>query len=130
MTLRIFVAMLVFGCLMQAQTSPKYHSGEVLQMESVQCVVMAENQPPSAYAATEECQEYVLEGEGVLFHLRSRDAKHPVLLPVGKRAQYRIEDGHLFIRIGKQDREFAVASMEPREPVDAPVKSVKLNHLQ
>ena len=128
MTYRLFAGMLVLTCMGQAQT-PKYHTGKLLQMESVQCVVF-ESQHGSGPAGIANCQEYVLEADGVLFHFRSRDQKHPALLPVGAMAQYRVEEGHFFLRVDGREHEYAVVSMEPREAAAAPVKSAKVNHLQ
>ena len=98
-------------------------------MESVQCVV-AETQQAATPASLMNCEEYVLEAEGVLFHFRSRDPKHAVQLPVGHTAQYRIEHGHFFLKIDKKEQEFVVVSMEPRESKATPVRSAKVNHLQ
>lgn len=128
MIYRLLAAFLALGCLGQAQT-PKYHTGKLLQMESVQCVVF-ESQHGSDQAGIANCQEYVLEADSVLFHFRSRDPKRPALLPVGAMAQYRIEEGHFFLRVDGREREYAVVSMEPREFSAAPVKSAKVNHLQ
>jgi len=126
---RMLTVWLALSCLAQAQAAPRYHAGKLLQMESVQCVV-AESGAATAPASAVDCQEYVLEAEGVLFHFRSRDPRHPVLLPVGQTAQYRIAEGHFFLRVDKKEREFVVVSMEPRESKAAPVHSVQLNHLQ
>jgi hypothetical protein len=129
MTSRILMAFLALTCLAQAQTPTKYHSGKLLQMESVQCIV-AEPQQPTAPASTVDCEEYVLQAQGVLFHFRARDPKHPVSLPVGKIAQYRVQEGHFFVRVDGREREFQVVAMEPVASKGAPVSSVKLNHLQ
>jgi hypothetical protein len=97
-------------------------------MESVQCIVGSPN--PELPAAA-PCQEYVLEGEGVLFHLHAQKTGEPVLLPVGKTLQYRLAEGHFYLRLGGHDREFSVVAMEPRESRHAPVHSAeKINHLQ
>jgi len=129
MTYRMLATVLVLACMGQAQTPPKYHTGKLLQMESVQCVVF-EGQHGSGSAGIANCQEYVLQADEVLFHFRSRDPKRPALLPVGEMAQYRIEEGHFFLRAGGHEREYSVVSMEPRESAAAPVKSAKVNHLQ
>jgi hypothetical protein len=126
---RLLTIMLALTCLAQAQAPSKYHTGKLLQMESVQCVV-AEAQHATAPASTVNCEEYVLEGEGVLFHFRARDPKHPVRLPVGHTAQYRIVQGHFLLRVDRTEQEFVVVSMEPRESMAAPVRSARVNHLQ
>lgn len=126
---RLLTILLALTCLAQAQAPSTYHTGKLLQMESVQCVV-AQTQEASTPASVVDCAEYVLEAEGVLFHFRSRDPKHASALPVGHMAQYRIEEGHFFLRSGKKEQEFVVVSMEPRESKPASVRSAKVNHLQ
>ena len=106
--------------------SASYHSGKLLQMESVQCVIMEEGSSGVA-----SCQEYVLEGDDILFHLHPAKGSKVTLLPIGKTLQYRISEGHFFLRVSGKDREFEVVAMEPRETREAPVHSAeKLNHLQ
>ena len=88
---------------------------------------------PNAADAT-VCQEYVVQGDDVLFHLRPKDTKHAVLLPVGKEVAYRIEQDRFFLHTstdGKKEREYLVVSMEPRAQSDSTVQTaMKLNHLQ
>jgi hypothetical protein len=80
------------------------------------------------------CQEYVLRGDDVLFHLRAKDGKHPQMLPVGKDVSYRIEEDRFFLRVAANDRkerEYQVVSMEPREKPEGVIQSaMKINHLQ
>jgi hypothetical protein len=114
--------------LAPAQNGAHYHSGKLLQMESVQCVVESQ---ASAGAQSKPCQEYVLQGEGVLFHLHTKSGGQQALLPVGKNLPYRLEEGHFYLRLNGHDREFSVVAMEPVEPQQAPVHSAeKINHLQ
>jgi hypothetical protein len=106
-------------------------------MESLQCTVFenlkaSDKEPDSAL-----CQEYVLKGEDVLFHLRAKDTKHPLLLPVGKDMEYRIEEDRFFLRLeagekgDKKDHEYAVLSMEPADkPAATTQTAMKINHLQ
>jgi len=126
---RWLTIMLVLSCFVQAQGPPKYHTGKLIQMESVGCVI-AETRQDTAPASVVNCEEYVLEAEGVLFHFRLRDPKHAVQLPVGHTAQYRIDQGHFFLKVEKKEQEFVVVSMEPRESKVPAVRSAKVNHLQ
>jgi hypothetical protein len=112
----------------QAQQAGRYHSGKLLQMESVPCVVA---QQSGAAPANINCDEYVLEGDGVMFHLQPKKASDAHLLPVGKTMEYRLVESHFFLRVNGRDREFSVMAMEPRESAGAPVHSAqKINHLQ
>jgi hypothetical protein len=134
MRLKLVLVAVVAASIAQAQEPKKYHLGQLLQMESLQCTVF-ENQSSDAKAADSAmCQEYVLRGEDVLFHLRAKDLKHPSLLPVGKDVSYRIEEDRFFVKLPSGDRkehEYKVVSMESRDRPEATVQSaMKINHLQ
>jgi hypothetical protein len=66
------------------------------------------------------CQEYVLQTDRITYRIRPRDDKHPVLLPVGETAQFRIHKDKLLLRVPEADgkeREYFVLSMTPRSDV-------------
>jgi hypothetical protein len=76
-----------------------YQSGKLLQMDSVPCGVDEKDAKSfaselvgtdSGHKKSQEllCQEYLLQAEKVIYRVRPRDAKHPVLLPVGEHAQF------------------------------------------
>jgi hypothetical protein len=79
-------------------------------------------------------QEYVLESERVIYRIRPRDEKHPVLLPVGEQAQFRLQKDRMLLRVEDLDgkeREYIVVSMTPRSDSNtADATPVRLNHLQ
>ncbi len=132
MTPKLAFAALLLASLVHAQDTKKYHNGQLLQMESLECTVF-EN--PSANASDSVvCQEYVLQGDEVLFHLRAKDVKHTVLLPVGKEVAYRIEEDRFYLRLGagdKKEHEYRVVAMEPRDKSGPSVQTaLKVNHLQ
>lgn len=106
-----------------------YQKGRIQQMESVSCGY-AENSGKTfvgeivgtdgAHKKTKEmlCQEYVLKAERVLYRIRPRDEKHPVLLPVGEDAEFRINKDKLILRVNEldnKDRDYLVVSMTPIE---------------
>jgi hypothetical protein len=67
------------------------------------------------------CQEYTLQTDRLNFRIRSKNEKHPVLLPIGETAQFRLHRDHLLLRVPETDgkeREYIVVSMTPRS--DAP----------
>jgi hypothetical protein len=125
---------LVMGVVLLASATyakePKPHqSGKLMQMESVPCGV-DENSgksvvgeiigTDSAHKKTHEllCQEYVLQSDKVIYRIRPRDEKHPVLLPVGEQAQFRMQKDRMILRVedlDDKDREYIVVSMTPRE---------------
>jgi hypothetical protein len=112
-----------------AKDAKPRQSGKLLQMESVACGV-DENSgksvvgeligTDSAHKKTHEmlCQEYILQTDKIIFRIRPRDEKHPVLLPVGEQAQFRIQKDKMILRVedlDDKDREYSVVSMTPRE---------------
>ena len=103
-------------------------SGTLLQMDSVECGT----DQKSAKSLTGEiigtdsahqkmhtllCQEYLLQTDRIIYRIRPKDDKHPALLPVGEKAQFRIEKDHMKLRVEDLDdkeREYVVVSMTPR----------------
>jgi hypothetical protein len=68
------------------------------------------------------CPEYVLRSDNVTYRIRPRDEKHPVLLPVGETAEFRIQKDRLFLKITEMDdkeRDYTVVSMTPVENLTA-----------
>jgi hypothetical protein len=66
------------------------------------------------------CQEYVLQTDRVTYRIQPKDDKHPVLLPVGETAQFRIHKDKMILRVPEADgkeREYLVLSMTPRDDV-------------
>ena len=63
------------------------------------------------------CQEYLLQTDRITYRIRPKDDKHPTLLPVGEKAQFRIEKDHMKLRVkdlDDKDREYVVVSTTPR----------------
>jgi|SRR6516164_442327 hypothetical protein len=132
---KLALAALLLVSITQAQEPKKYHSGRLLQMESLQCTVFENFSSGAQNTDSALCQEYVLQGDDVLFHLRAKDNKHPQLLPVGKDVEYRIEEDRFFLRLeakgDKKDHEYLVVSMEPGDkPAASTQTAMKINHLQ
>jgi hypothetical protein len=105
-----------------------YQSGKLLQMNSVHCGTTEKDSHSalSEIVGTDDgskkseevlCQEYVLQADTVLYHIRPRDGKHPEILPVGATAQFRIEKDKLLLRVDNldgKDHQYVVVSMTPR----------------
>jgi len=119
----------LLASLAQAKEPKVHHSGTLLQMDSVECGI-DENSgkslvgeivgTDSAHKKTHAllCQEYVLQGDTVLYRIRPRDEKHPVLLPVGQNAQFRIQKDKMLLQVedgDSKEREYTVVSMTPRQ---------------
>lgn len=128
-----------------AKEPKPYQTGKLLQMDSVQCG-MAEKDAKSfagemlgtdsGSKKTHEllCQEYVLQSEHVIYRIRPRDEKHPVLLPVGEQAQFRLQKDKMLLRVedlDNKEREYIVVSMTPRsDSSTADAFTSRINHLQ
>ena len=128
-----------------AKDPKAYQTGKVLQMDSVQCG-MAEKDgksfagemlgTDSGSKKTHEvlCQEYVVQAERVTYRIRPRDEKHPVLLPVGEQAQFRLQKDKMLLRVedlDSKEREYIVVSMTPRSDSSAADAGwSRPNHLQ
>ena len=106
------VAILVFATTMsvQAKDAPAYEKGVLIQMESSSCgyaekdgktiageIFGTDGQHKNTKVVM--CQEYVLQTERVTYRIRPKDDKHPVLLPVGETAQFRIHKDKLLLRV-------------------------------
>jgi len=126
---KVFAAVLLIACVAYARDPKPRQSGKLSQMESVACGV-DENSgksfvgelvgTDSAHKKTHEllCQEYVLVTDRVIYRIRPRDEKHPVLLPVGEQAQFRMEKDKMVLRVedlDDKDRQYTVVSMTPRD---------------
>ena len=139
MNVRLVAVVLLITCVAFAKDPKPRQSGKLSQMESVACGV-DENSgkslageligTDSAHKKTHEllCQEYVLITDRVIYRIRPRDEKHPVLLPVGEQAQFRMEKDKMILRVedlDDKDRPYTVVSMTPREESSTEKASVR-----
>lgn len=122
----------LFLIVTSAQAKEKsYEKGVLLQMESSTCGSSEKEGKTLAgeilgtdgeHKNMKEllCQEYVLQGERVIYRIRPRDDKHPVLLPIGETAEYRIDKDKLILRVPEfndKEHEYSVISMTTRTDV-------------
>lgn len=125
---KTFIAMILLASLAQAKEPKTHQSGTLLQMDSAECGV-DENSgksvmgeivgTDSAHKKTHAllCQEYLLQSDKVVYRIRPRDEKHPVLLMVGQQAQFRIQKDKMLLQMedgDSKEREYSVVSMTPR----------------
>jgi len=129
MRLRYLLAIVLVAAAAQAKEPRHFQSGKLLKMESVKCGMDEKNGKSfagelvgtdSAHMKTKEllCQEYVLETDSVLYRIRPKDDKHPVLLPIGEKAQFRLDKDKMLLRVEDLDdkeREYFVVSMSPHD---------------
>jgi hypothetical protein len=133
MHLRYFLAIMLVAVVAQAKEPKHYQSGKLLKMESVKCGTDEKNGKSlagemigtdSAHMKTHEllCQQYLLETESVMYTIRPKDEKHPVLLPIGEKAQFRMDKDKIVLRVEDLDdkeREYGVVSMVPKDSADS-----------
>ncbi len=132
MRLKYLLAIVLLAALAQAKEPKHYQSGKLLKMESVKCGTDQKNGKSlagemigtdSSHMKTREmlCQQYVLETDSVMYTIRPKDDKHPVLLPIGEKAQFRMDKDKIVLRVEDLDdkeREYEVVSMVPRDSAD------------
>ncbi len=123
------IVVVLFGSLAQARDHAVNQSGTLLQMDSVECGADQKGGKTfagemlgtdSAHQKTHVllCQEYLLQTDRVIYRIRPRDDKHPVLLPVGVKAQFHLDKDKMKLRVEDLDdkeREYTVVSMTPRD---------------
>lgn len=140
----LVLASLLLATTAYAKEPKAYQSGKLLQMDSANCGVDEKNGKSfageiigtdSSHKKTQEvlCQEYLLQTDKMIYRIRPRDAKHPVLLPVGERAQFRLEKDKMLLRVedlDSKEREYTVVSMTPRGDSTADASPARPNHLQ
>jgi len=141
----VFCMILALSTSAFAKEPKHYQTGKVLQMDSLPCGTAEKDAKSfagemlgtdSGSRKTQEvlCQEYIVQAEKVIYRIRPRDAKHPVLLPVGEQAQFRIEKDKMMLRmedLDEKEREYIVVSMTPRSDAStADATPARLNHLQ
>ena len=134
MQLKCLLAIMLFATVASAKEPRHYQSGKLLKMESVKCGTDEKNGKSlagemigtdSAHMKTHEllCQQYVLETDSVMYTIRPKDEKHPVLLPIGEKAQFRMDKDKIVLRVEDMDdkeREYGVVSMVPKDSACAP----------
>jgi len=141
----VLCVVLGLASVVYAKDPKTYQTGKILQMDSVQCGMTEKDAQSlagemlgtdSGHKKTQEvlCQEYVVQGERVIYRIRPRDEKHPVLLPVGEQAQFRLQKDKMLLRVedlDSKEREYIVVSMTPRsESSTADGTPSRMSHLQ
>lgn len=118
-----------------------YQKGTLLRMDSSSCGTQEKGGKSvagellgtdSQNRKTKEvlCQEYVLQADHVVYRIRPTDDKHPILLPIGEVAEFRIHKDKIIVRVPElndKEREYTVVSITPRQDKDAPAQSASKN---
>jgi len=128
MKLRTLAACLLLAGVCSAKEHD-YQKGTLLRMDSSSCGTQEKGSKTvdgeifgtdGQHKQTQEmlCQEYILQADHVVYRIRPKDEKHPVLLPIGEVAQFRISKDKLVLRVPEvndKEHEYIVVSMTPRE---------------
>src|SRR5438309_10446725 len=129
------LAVLLLGAALslQAKDPPAYEKGVLVQMESSSCGYSEKDGKTIAgqifgtdgqHKNTKQvlCQEYLLQADRIIYRITPKDDKHPVLLPDGETAQFRIHKDKLLLRVPEADGkelEYLFLSRTPRSDVNA-----------
>lgn len=122
---------LAMATVVMAKDRPSYDRGVLLSMDSSSCGMVEKGAKTltgeilgtdGEHKSTQEvlCQEYVLQGDRLVYHIRPLDLKHPMILPVGDTIQYRIHKDKMYVldREGDtKERKYSVVSIEVRAEV-------------
>jgi hypothetical protein len=135
------MAILACASVCTAQEHSDYENGKIVQMDSTHCGVQEKDNKSVAgeilgtddqHKKTQEvlCQEYTLQSDRVIYRIRPKDDKHPVLLPIGETAQFRIHKDKLILKVPEADgkeREYVVVSMTARQDNTPPSQLANKN---
>jgi hypothetical protein len=142
---KLFVCVLLLASVAYAKEPKTYQRGKLLQMDSVDCGMIEKDSQSvagemlgadSASKNTHQllCHEYVLQTDKVIYRIRPRDEKHPVLLPVGEKVKFRMQKDKMLVRsedVDSKERAYLVVSVTPRsDSSTAEASTPRLNHLQ
>ncbi len=133
----VVCGVLLFGMAMQAKDAPSYQSGVLKEMTSVECGFEQKSAKglvgelvgtDDSHSKTRKtfCQEYVLQTDHVIYHIRPREEKHPALLPVGEKAMFRMKKDFMVLKAlegDNKEREYDVVSMTPVQENNASATS-------
>jgi hypothetical protein len=125
----IIAIILLAAPIALAKDAPSYEKGELLSMESVSCGYSQSSGKSvagdilgtdSGHLKTQEvlCQEYTIQTDRLVYRIRPKDTKHPVLLPVGETVKFRIHKDEMYLRVSEGDdkeRQYNVLSIQMRE---------------
>ena len=139
MRLKYLFAIALLAAVALAKEPRHYQSGKLLKMQSVKCGTDEKNGKSlagemigtdSSHMKTREllCQEYALQTDMLIYTIRPKDDKHPALLPVGEKAQFRLDKDKMLLRVEDMDdkeREYVVVSMVPRDSDDTTASAAK-----
>lgn len=132
MKIRVLLPIVLLASTAMARDQKFYQKGTLAEMNSVECgfdensgkkfsgMVLGTD---SANVKTKKmlCPEYVLKTDRVTYRIRPCEEKHPVLLPVGETAKFRMKKDRMVLRVPEGDdkeRDYNVISALPNPDAD------------
>jgi hypothetical protein len=64
------------------------------------------------------CPQYLLRSDDMEYHVRPLDRKHPVILPIGKEAEFKVSKDKFDMRIPDGDRKMRHYQVVAMKPID------------
>jgi|HubBroStandDraft_6_1064221.scaffolds.fasta_scaffold339341_2 hypothetical protein len=64
------------------------------------------------------CPQYLLRSDDMEYHVRPLDHKHPVILPIGKEAEFKVSKDKFDMRIADGDRKMRHYQVVAMKPID------------
>jgi len=136
----VFCGVLLLSFAAVAKDGTSYQSGKLKEMNSVECGFEQKSAKglmgelvgtDDSHSKTRKtfCQEYVLETDHVVYHIRPREEKHPALLPVGEKALFRMKKDLMVLKVPEGDdkeREYDVVTMLPVQASDSSATRTQL----
>lgn len=128
MRTRFLVVAMFWVLAAQAKDARFYEKGTLAEMNAVECgseekgargvggVLLGTDSQHRKIRET-LCQEYVLRADRIVYRIRPKEEKHPAILPIGERAEFRIRKDKMYLRVPEGDgreRQYFVVSMVPR----------------
>jgi hypothetical protein len=132
MKVRLLLTLVLLSSAVLAKDGVFYQTGTLAEMTSVECgfdensgkgfagMVLGTDSAHKKTRAT-LCPEYLLRTDRVVYRIRPKEDKHPVLLPVGERAEFRMKKEFMVLRVPEADgkeREYLVVSMSQAAPAE------------
>jgi hypothetical protein len=127
----ITVAIAVSPTAVARDQEHNYERATITKMESVDCGVDEKGGESvagellgtdSTHKKTRKmlCPEYVLRSQRIVYRVRPKDDKHPVLLPVGEEAKFRIKKDVMLMRVPEGDDKEHAYTVVSMMPADSP----------
>jgi len=139
---RYALAGILLAALAYGRDPKPTQSGVLMQMNSVPCGYEEKDNSgvasemlgsDSQHKKTHEllCQEYVLRSDRMVFHIRPKDDKRQVILPIGGIALFRMDKDKMLLRsedLDDKERAYTVVSIAPRDDYGTQETSTLSSH--